>query len=130
MFLRIDTDCFIRVDSIVSYKLYDLGDAFKVTFWADGGLLHNVIYPKTSQEQMDLLQEVVAYFRERTVNPEQFKQVQIPMVLDNKAIPTMESQHPEIKREGISPIQEVITDKDERPKKLQKDFQQMSLFDD
>lgn len=71
MFLRIDTDLFINVNNVFSYKLYDEGDSYKLIVWGcDGKIIHSVFYMKHKEDQMNILKEVVNNFRELTINPD------------------------------------------------------------
>lgn len=70
MFLRIDTDLFVNVDNIISYKLYDEGQSYKLVINGNEKSPIIVFYLKENQNDMKILGEVVAKFREITYNPD------------------------------------------------------------
>jgi hypothetical protein len=71
MFLRIDTDLFVNVDNIFSYKLSDEGDAFKLMIWgSNGNVIHTVFYMKNIETQVALITEVVNSLKDLTLNPD------------------------------------------------------------
>lgn len=70
MFLRIDTDLFVNIDNIISYRLYDEGESFKLVVNGNEKTPIIVFYLKNNQMDMKILGEVVAKFREITYNPD------------------------------------------------------------
>ena len=87
MFLRIDSDTFVNIDNIFSYKLSDEGDSFKLTLWGTSGTVMNTIhYMKFRDDHIALLKEVVNSLRDITINPERETQPEIE---------TGETQEPE-----------------------------------
>lgn len=70
MFLRIDTDLFVNIDNIISYRLYDEGESYKLVINGNEKAPIIVFYLKNSQMDMKILGEVVAKFREITYNPD------------------------------------------------------------
>lgn len=80
MFLRIDSDTFVNIDNIFSYKLSDEGDSFKLTLWGTSGTVMNTIhYMKFRDDHIALLKEVVNSLRDITINPERETQPEIEM---------------------------------------------------
>ena len=70
MFLRIDTDLFVNIDNIISYRLYDEGESYKLVINGNEKAPIIVFYLKNNQMDMKILGEVVAKFREITYNPD------------------------------------------------------------
>lgn len=70
MFLRIDTDLFVNIDNIISYRLYDEGESFKLVVNGNEKTPIIVFYLKNNQMDMKILGEVVNKFREITYNPD------------------------------------------------------------
>ena len=70
MFLRIDTDLFVNIDNIISYRLYDEGESYKLVVNGNEKTPIIVFYLKNNQMDMKILGEVVAKFREITYNPD------------------------------------------------------------
>ena len=76
MLIRIDTDLFVNVNQIFSYKLYDEGESYKLTIWSNSGqVVHNVFYVKSNPVRMGLLMEIVNAFKELTINPDRSMEV-------------------------------------------------------
>ena len=76
MLIRIDTDLFVNVNQIFSYKLYDEGESYKLTIWSNSGqVVHNVFYVKSNPVRMSLLMEIVNAFKELTINPDRSMEV-------------------------------------------------------
>ena len=71
MFLRIDTDLFVNVNNIFSYKIIEDIDSYKVVFWgSSGSIVNTVIYLKQNQQQMGILIDMVNSLKDFTINPD------------------------------------------------------------
>ena len=70
MFLRIDTDLFVNIDNILTYKLYDEGESYKLVINGNDKSPIIVFYLKGNPNDMKILGEVVNKFREITINPD------------------------------------------------------------
>ena len=70
MFLRIDTDLFVNIDNILTYKLYDEGESYKLVINGNDKSPIIVFYLKGNPNDMKILGEVVSKFREITINPD------------------------------------------------------------
>ena len=78
MFLRVDSDTFVNIDNIFSYKLSDEEDSFKLTLWGTSGTVMNTIhYLKFREDHIALLKEVVNSLKDITINPERETQPEL-----------------------------------------------------
>ena len=70
MFIRVDTDLFVRVENISSYRILESNDSYKLQIWSSGILVHNIIYLKGNPNNIKLLIEFVEAMKDYTVNPD------------------------------------------------------------
>lgn len=108
MLIRIDTDLFVNVNQIFSYKLYDEGDSYKLTIWSNSGqVVHTVFYVKSNPARMALLLEIVNAFKELTINPDRSLETKITY------IPDVDLENINFEEEPVRHIKETIsTDED------------------
>ena len=70
MFVRIDTDLFVRVENISSYRILESSDSYKLQVWCSGILAHTVIYVKGNPNNIKLLVEFIEAMKDFIINPE------------------------------------------------------------
>lgn len=71
MFLRVESDTFINLNNVYSYKLVEDHNSYKLMFWgSNGNIINSVFYLKNQPNQIELLTEVVTNLRELTLNPD------------------------------------------------------------
>lgn len=74
MFVRIDKDLSVNIQNILSYKLSEDHDSYKLQIWSpNGNIVHNIIYLKDRPEQMQILIDFNNVMRDLTLNIEIIK---------------------------------------------------------
>lgn len=112
MLIRIDTDLFVNVNQIFSYKLYDEGDSYKLTIWSNSGqVVHTVFYVKSNPVRMSLLIEIVNAFKELTINPDRSIDTSTFIVEEPEEIEVLED--PEEEKPKKRHIKETVAKIDE-----------------
>lgn len=102
MFVRIDTDLFVNINNMFSYKISDTADAYKLQIWSsNGNIIHSIFYLKDVPSQMQILLQFNDVMQDLVVNPERIS----PQVNINEGLPPLpeENQHLE---ETIEEIKE------------------------
>jgi hypothetical protein len=115
VFLRVDSDLFVNLDNVFSYKLSDDGDAFKLIFWGNNGnIINTVFYMKNMEAQIILLQEVIKHLRDLTINPDRsmYQSMDLeptPQPVEEEPVPTREEHRAKRVKESISVEEEPVT---------------------
>ena len=121
MFLRIDSDLFVNLNNVFSYKIMEDETSYKIVFWGSAGkVVHTVFYLKTSPAQMKLLQEVVLNLKELSLNPD----LAVPIM--EQVIEKEPEVKPELKPESKEYAKKLMEKLDIDPNV---DERQMTIFD-